>query len=244
MNKGDILYLVGDEERYEEFLAYRTQKDCTHVDAVLFCGSETVWSAQTQDRATRSRVVILELADHRAQLDAIRRIRQMSGSRSILILDGEASDDREQECLACGADDYQPLCRSAGVLTQRIRNLWMREQGVSPARIFGGLVQCAGQGDYWARGQRLGLTRLEYQVLDLLVDGAGRLVPRETLLESIWGSAGHGRRSLDTMVKQLRRKLQGSGVTIVAQYGKGYQMKQTEDICMEKTADVPEWREI
>lgn len=244
MNKGELLYLVGDEERYEEFLAYRTQKDCTHVDAVLFCGSETVWSGELEGRIARSRVVILELADHRAQLDGIRRIRQMSGSRGILILDGEASDDREQDCLARGADDYQPVDRSEPVLMQRIRNLWMREQGISPVRIFGGLVQCAGQRDYWVRGQRLGLTRLEYQVLDLLVDGAGQVVPRETLLENVWGSAGYGTRSLDTTVKQLRRKLHGSGVTIVARYGKGYQMKQTEDICQEKTADVPEWREI
>ena len=244
MNKGEILYLVGDEERYEEFLTYRTQKDCTHVDAVLFCGSEPVWSGEIEDRIARSRVVILELSDHRAQLDGTRRIRQVSGSRGILILDGEASDDREQECLACGADDYQPLCRPGRVLAQRIRNLWMREQGLSPARIFGGLLQCTGLSDYWARGQRLGLTRLEYQVLELLVDGAGQVVPRKKLLENIWGTSGHGTRSLDTMVKQLRRKLHGSGVTIVAQYGKGYQMKQTEDICKEKNSDVPEWREI
>jgi DNA-binding response OmpR family regulator len=52
------------------------------------------------------------------------------------------------------------------------------------------------------------LTRKEYELLSLLVQNAGEIVPREALLWRIWGYSAQIRtRTLDVHIRRLRRKL-------------------------------------
>lgn len=56
------------------------------------------------------------------------------------------------------------------------------------------------------------LTRKEYALLTILVAHAGQTIPRETLLESVWGYSSEIRtRTLDVHVSRLRKKLAASG---------------------------------
>ena len=56
--------------------------------------------------------------------------------------------------------------------------------------------------------RRLVLTRKEYQLLALLVENAGEIIPRETLLMRVWGYSNEIRtRTLDVHVRRLRKKL-------------------------------------
>ena len=55
---------------------------------------------------------------------------------------------------------------------------------------------------------KLRLTRKEYELLALLVQNAGEIVPREDLLLRIWGYNSQIRtRTLDVHIRRLRRKL-------------------------------------
>ena len=55
---------------------------------------------------------------------------------------------------------------------------------------------------------RLILTRKEYELLALLVENAGEIVPRQILLERVWGYTNEIRtRTLDVHVRRLRKKL-------------------------------------
>jgi DNA-binding response OmpR family regulator len=55
---------------------------------------------------------------------------------------------------------------------------------------------------------RLVLTRKEYELLSLLVENAGEIVPREVLLMRIWGYSNQIRtRTLDVHIRRLRTKL-------------------------------------
>jgi len=57
-------------------------------------------------------------------------------------------------------------------------------------------------------GQRIVLTRKEYQLLSLLVENAGEIVPREALLMRVWGYGDQIRtRTLDVHIRRLRAKL-------------------------------------
>ncbi len=52
------------------------------------------------------------------------------------------------------------------------------------------------------------LTRKEYELLALLVENAGEIIPRETLLMRVWGYSNEIRtRTLDVHVRRLRKKL-------------------------------------
>jgi len=55
---------------------------------------------------------------------------------------------------------------------------------------------------------RLVLTRKEYDLLSLLVENAGEIVPREVLLSRVWGYGDQIRtRTLDVHIRRLRSKL-------------------------------------
>ena len=55
---------------------------------------------------------------------------------------------------------------------------------------------------------RLVLTRKEYELLSMLVENAGEIVPREVLLMQIWGYSNEIRtRTLDVHIRRLRAKL-------------------------------------
>ena len=56
--------------------------------------------------------------------------------------------------------------------------------------------------------QRIVLTRKEYELLSLLVENAGEIVPREVLLQRVWGYSSEIRtRTLDVHIRRLRTKL-------------------------------------
>lgn len=57
-------------------------------------------------------------------------------------------------------------------------------------------------------GRRMTLTRKEYDLLALLVQHAGQIVPRDALLLQVWGYSSEIRtRTLDVHVRRLRKKL-------------------------------------
>jgi DNA-binding response OmpR family regulator len=58
-------------------------------------------------------------------------------------------------------------------------------------------------------GQSLGLTRREFELLQLLAEVPGQVVEREEIYQKVWGYAmAHGDRSVDVFIRKLRQKLQ------------------------------------
>lgn len=72
------------------------------------------------------------------------------------------------------------------------------------------------------------LTRKEHELLALLVDNAGEIVPREILLERIWGYGKDIRtRTLDVHIRRLRKKLFPYGDTYIETiFGIGYRFQR------------------
>src|SRR5919201_294789 len=76
-------------------------------------------------------------------------------------------------------------------------------------------------------GQRLTLTRKEYDLLALLVAHAGEIIPREALLMRVWGYGSEIRtRTLDVHIRRLRKKLGGyADQYIETIFGIGYRFQ-------------------
>lgn len=75
--------------------------------------------------------------------------------------------------------------------------------------------------------QRMTLTRKEYDLLALLVQHAGEIIPREALLMRVWGYGAEIRtRTLDVHVRRLRKKLGGfADQYIETIFGIGYRFQ-------------------
>ena len=73
----------------------------------------------------------------------------------------------------------------------------------------------------------LGLTRKEYDLLAMLVQNAGEVVTRETLLSRVWGYSNQIRtRTLDVHIRRLRRKLgEHSSTCIETIFSVGYRFQ-------------------
>ena len=71
------------------------------------------------------------------------------------------------------------------------------------------------------------LTRKEYDLLALLVEHAGEIIPREALLMRVWGYGSEIRtRTLDVHVRRLRKKLGGyADQYIETIFGIGYRFQ-------------------
>jgi DNA-binding response OmpR family regulator len=75
--------------------------------------------------------------------------------------------------------------------------------------------------------ERVILTRKEYDLLALLVQHAGEIIPREALLMQVWGYSPEIRtRTLDVHVRRLRKKLGGyADQYIETIFGVGYRFQ-------------------
>ena len=67
----------------------------------------------------------------------------------------------------------------------------------------------ADQFQAFAGGASVDLTRREFELIQLLADVAGQVLPREEIYQRVWGYAMvHGDRSVDVFVRKLRQKLE------------------------------------
>ena len=75
--------------------------------------------------------------------------------------------------------------------------------------------------------ERITLTRKEYDLLALLVQHAGEIIPREALLMQVWGYGAEIRtRTLDVHVRRIRKKLGGyADQYIETIFGIGYRFQ-------------------
>jgi DNA-binding response OmpR family regulator len=81
-------------------------------------------------------------------------------------------------------------------------------------------------------GRPVGLTRREFELIQLLASSSGRVIPRERIYERVWGySMAHGDRSVDVFVRKLRRKLEDASPTwryLHTHFGVGYRFDPQE----------------
>jgi DNA-binding response OmpR family regulator len=137
--------------------------------------------------------------------------------------------------LELGADDY--ICKPFSVreLMARIKAVLRRcqtegkEMPVSQLRGPGGLELDPESRLVHVAGSPVDLTRLEFDILHLLLTNAGRVLTRERLLEQAWGYDYVGdTRAVDSAMKRLRAKLRSASPeadSLEAVRGVGYRLK-------------------
>ncbi|MFE6685948.1 response regulator transcription factor [Streptomyces sp. NPDC057743] len=167
-------------------------------------------------------------------LAVCRRLRALDDRTPILVLTAlDAVSDRV-DGLDAGADDYLVKPFALDELIARVRALLRRaEAGRADAShlAFADLVvDPATRTGH--RGQRpLEFSRTEYALLELLLTHPGQVLPRETILERVWGrDFGPDSNSLAVYIGYLRRKLEAGGEPRLVHtvHGVGYRLDRPE----------------
>jgi two-component system response regulator CpxR len=161
--------------------------------------------------------------------EALRRLREQS-QLPVLMLTAKGAREERVHGLQLGADDYLPKPFGPEELLARARAV-LRRTGVgannSPEILEVGELQLLpGARDAFFRGEKLGLTAMECEVLEQLMRFCGRVVSRDQLSYHFYSRpASATDRSVDTHVSKIRRKLgEGRGM-ILGVRGKGYQLR-------------------
>lgn len=143
-------------------------------------------------------------------LDVAREIRSQGSSVPILVLTARADEVDMVVGLDAGADDYVTKPFRLAELLARVRALLRRAGSdfqddaleaqdikidVSAHRAF-------------QDGRELQLTAKEFDLLRILIKEAGNVVPRQVIMQEVWGSDPAGStKTLDMHISWLRRKL-------------------------------------
>ena len=160
-----------------------------------------------------------------------RRLREQTQGIAILLLTARDAVDDRIRGLDAGADDYLTKPFMFAELAARLRAL-RRRDAIGATRIdIGRLRLDMTRHEITCDGKELRLSRTEFDLLRLLAENMGRVVPRTELLESLWGSAVHiDANILDQYVSYVRKKLDsvGAPLRIVTSRGIGFQLTATE----------------
>lgn len=146
-------------------------------------------------------------------IETCRRIHHSYPQIPIIMLTVRDEEDDKVEALDAGADDYVTKPFQIRELTARMRSIIRRSKtptvpSNSPV-VVGSLVLDPDRHRVEKMGREIRLTPKEFAMLRYLMEHAGRPIPHNRLLISIWGSEyGNEREYLRVLINQLRKKIE------------------------------------
>ena len=160
-------------------------------------------------------------------LSVVKKLRSNSESRKIpvIMVTAKTTELDKVKGLDMGADDY--LTKPFGVmeLISRVKALLRRCEGMEDEKFYsvGGLFLDIEKHSVSVNEEPVELTYKEYELLRLLVQNAGIVTSRDTIMERVWGTDFEGEsRTLDMHIKTLRQKLGDAGSMIKTIRNVGY----------------------
>jgi len=163
--------------------------------------------------------------------EVLKRLRARNSRLPVLLLTALGSVTDRVRGLDAGADDYLAKPFQLAELEARVRALARRGMSGASTLVKHGRL-CFDQVGRVADldGERLLLSARELNMLELFLQRAGRLVPKDQIVEHLceWGEEV-STNAIEVYVHRLRKKLKPAGVTISTVRGVGY--------CLEESAE-------
>ena len=165
--------------------------------------------------------------------EILRRLRQQS-KIPVLMLTARGEDTDRIVGLELGADDYLPKPFNSRELAARIRailrRLEPRDQPAGKLEVNGISID-PGSRSAFRHGVPVELTTFEFDILEMLMRSAGRVLSRDSLMEQMYNrKATPFDRSIDMHISHLRKKLEPDDKPLIKTIrGIGYQFCRSED---------------
>ena len=201
--------VVEDEESFSDALSYLLRKEGFEV-SVAATGTDAL---TTFDR-TGADIVLLDLMlPEMSGTEVCRQLRSRSPVPIIMVTARDSEIDKVVG-LEIGADDYVTKPYSPRELVARI-NAVLRRQGGEPAERSAPALEAGpvrmdvDRHVVTVAGTRVQLPLKEFELLELLLRNAGRVLTRGQLIDRVWGADYVGdTKTLDVHVKRLRSKVE------------------------------------
>jgi two-component system, OmpR family, response regulator RegX3 len=220
--------VVEDEQSFSDPLSYLLAKEGYEVD-VVENGPDALSFVERQG----TDLVLLDLMlPGLSGTEVCRRIRATS-SVPVIMLTAKDTEIDKVVGLELGADDYVTKPYSSRELIARVRAV-LRRAGepvdLAPTTLAAGPVRMdVDRHVVTVSGEPVALPLKEFELLELLLRNAGRVLTRGQLIDRVWGSDYVGdTKTLDVHVKRLRSKIEpdpGEPTLLVTVRGLGYKLE-------------------
>jgi two-component system response regulator RegX3 len=202
--------VVEDEPSFSEALDYLLRKEGFEVSV-----AETGPDALAEFERTGADLVLLDLMlPGLSGIEVCQKLRQTS-SVPVIMLTAKDSEIDKVVGLEIGADDYMTKPFSSRELVARIRAVLRRQGDRATEPLITGIVEAGPVRMDVERhvvavdGRQVSLPLKEFELLELLLRNAGRVLTRGQLIDRIWGADYVGdTKTLDVHVKRLRAKIE------------------------------------
>ena len=166
-------------------------------------------------------------------VEVIKAVRQWS-MMFIIVVSARSEDDDKVAALDAGADDYLTKPFGTGELLARIRTALrhsQRNQHIGSSKYqVGDLLVDFERRLVKVKDQDIHLTQIEYKLVCLLAQNAGRVMTYESIITKIWGPyADNDNQILRVNMAHIRRKLEENPAEpqyIFTEIGVGYRMRE------------------
>lgn len=214
------ILLVEDDPQVGDAVAYRLRRECYRVDWVR--DGEAALAAATDGTFD---LVVLDLGLPRLDgCDVLGGLRARDIRTPVLVLTArDALSDRVRG-LDLGADDYLVKPFDIAEFEARVRSLLRRQAGLRAAEVAVGqvLLDLTAR-RFLAAGQPMELPAREHALLELLFMRAGKVVPKETIMQSMTTlDDSLSDNAIEQYASRLRRRLAPFGVQLRTARGIGY----------------------
>ncbi|MET7299707.1 MULTISPECIES: response regulator transcription factor [Embleya] len=220
--------VVEDEESFSDALSYMLRKEGFEV-AVAATGPEAL---ELFDQGGADLVLLDLMLPGLPGTEVFRGLRAKSNVPVIMVTAKDSEVDKVVG-LEIGADDYVTKPYSTRELIARIRAVLRRQGGEptdEPRAIEAGPVRLDVEAHrVTVEGRRIDLPLKEFDLLEVLLRNAGRVLTRMQLIDRVWGVGYVGdTKTLDVHVKRLRAKIEpdpGAPRYLVTVRGLGYKFE-------------------
>jgi len=199
------ILVIEDEEGIGSALEYQLTREGYDVTWV----QDGAHGLETFETGGADLVVLDLMLPSMSGEDVCRSIRKTSAV-PVIMLTAKGDEVDRVVGLELGADDYVTKPFSTRELMARVKAVLRRGRAPSENTdvLEGGDIRLDVERiEATVRGESIHLTRKEFDVLELLMRNAGRVLPRETLMDQVWGTDYFGdTRTLDVHIKRLRAK--------------------------------------
>lgn len=205
------ILLAEDDLRLGELIVYMLKKMGHYQVEWVTDGEDAYYYAAS----THYDVVIMDwMMPNGTGVEVCARLRKQGYSGAILMLTAKDTVGDRIEGLDSGADDYLVKPFEIDELLARLRALSRRNYApiLEEEIQIHGLVLNRMSHIVRLEREEIQLSPREFQLLDLMVKNMGQVLPREVILERIWGYDSEvAPKAIDATVKLIRKKLQSFG---------------------------------
>ncbi|WP_425058938.1 Response regulator MprA [Sporomusa carbonis] len=221
------LLLVEDERKLTEALSHLLKKSGYAVDTAMD-GETGLEMAVT---GVHDIIILDRMLPRRDGIACLKELRSLGFDTPVLLLTARDAPKERVEGLDAGADDYLVKPFFAEELLARLRAL-TRRKGKD---IVGDTICAAGLTLHPLRGEvvkgdkTIHLTLKESLLLELLMRNMDQVIPKERILEKVWGyNSETDIANVDLYIYYLRKKLNIANIKTVR--GVGYFLQGDKDV--------------